>query len=163
MHPRIVLHYLFTILIFIPGSIHCMGFAKAFNYRNITLLTKEISKLAGTMCPLTAFFFIAGTILFLSKKYVWWIAGLVTVIISQVLIFDVWKDAKFGTIAKIIILFVPIFSWLSIRFENDDKKDVRENLQRTNALQTEILTEADLQPLAQPLQLYLRMQVYSTK
>ena len=48
--------------------------------------------------------------------------------ISQVLIFDVWKVAKFGAIAKIIIFVAAIFIWLSFHFENDYKKDVRENL-----------------------------------
>ena len=73
------------------------------------------------------------------------------------LIFDICKVAKFGAISKIIILVAAIFIWLSIHFENDYKKDVRENLQRTNALQTEMLTETDLQPLAnQRVQRYLR-------
>lgn len=113
-----------------------MGFAKHLITATLRYLPKKFQN------QLTAFLFIAATILFLSKKYAWWIAGLVTVIISQVLIFDVWKVAKFVEIAKIIILVAAIFIWLSIHFENDYKTDVRENMQRTNALQPEMLTIA---------------------
>jgi hypothetical protein len=44
----------------------------------------------------------------------------------------------------------------TIFFENCFKKDVKYNLQRTNALSTEMLTEADLQSLPEPVKHYLR-------
>jgi hypothetical protein len=142
-------------IILIHGLIHLMGFAKAFGYGNVTQLSREISKPFGLLWLFTAMLFIAVTGLFFSKTHSWWIVAIIAVVVSQVLIFTVWKDAKFGTIANVIILVAAVLFGGSIRFENRYKNDVKANLQRTNTLQTEILTEADLTPLPVPVQRYL--------
>ena len=151
-----MIRILFSIIIIVHGLIHFMGFAKAFNYGNITQLTKEISKPSGLLWLLTAFLFIAATILFLLKKDAWIFFGLTAVIISQILIFTVWQDAKFGTIANVIILVVAILSYGTYHFEKSYQNDVKENLQRTNILKTDLLTETDLLPLPESVQHYLR-------
>ncbi len=151
-----MLKYLLAFIILIHGLIHFMGFAKAFNYGNITQLTKEISKPSGMLWLLTAFLFIATIILFLLKKDAWIFLGLASVIISQILIFTVWQDAKFGTIANVIMLAAIILNYGTYRFEKGYQKDVKENLQRTNMLKTDLLTEADLLLLPGPVQRYLK-------
>ena len=103
-----MLKYFFALIILMHGLIHFMGFAKAFGYGNITQITKEVPKTEGIFWLLTAFIFIIATILFLLKKDAWIITSIIAVMISQILIFLVWKDAKFGTIANIIILAVAI-------------------------------------------------------
>ena len=148
--------YLLAFIILIHGLIHFTGFAKAFNYGDITQISKEISKPLGMLWLLTGFLFIAATIILLVKKDAWIFFGLTAVIISQILIFTVWKDAKFGTIANIIILVAAVLSWGSYHFEKGYQKDVKENLQRTNALKADLLTEPDLLPLPLPVQRYLK-------
>lgn len=147
---------LFSIILLGHGLIHFMGFAKAFNNGSITQISKEISKPTGVLWLLTAFLFIAATILFLVKKDAWMFVGLAAAIISQILIFTVWKDAKFGTIANIIILVAAVLSYGSYHFEKSYQKDVKENLQSTNMLKTDLLTETDLQTLPEPVQRYLK-------
>ena len=39
-----MLRYIFLFVLFVHGLIHVMGFMKAYNYGNITQLTKAISK-----------------------------------------------------------------------------------------------------------------------
>ena len=151
-----MLRIFFLIILLLHGVIHFMGFAKAFNYGNITQLTKEISKPSGVLWLLTAFLFIAATILFLLKKDAWLFFGLTAFVISQILIFTVWQDAKFGTIANIIILVVAVLSYGTYHFEKSYQNDVKENLQRTNILKTDLLTETDLLPLPESVQHYLR-------
>ena len=148
--------YVFAFIILIHGLIHFMGFAKAFNYGNITQLTKEISKPSGLIWMLTAFLFIAATVLFLLKKEAWLFFGVTAVIISQILIFTVWQDAKFGTIANVIILVAIVLNYGSYSFEKGYQNDVKENLQRTNTLQTDSLTESNLLSLPEPVQRYLK-------
>jgi hypothetical protein len=126
-----MLKYLLAFIILVHGLIHFMGFAKAFNYGNITQLTKEISKPSGLIWMLTAFLFIAATVLFLLKKDVWLFFGVTAVIISQI---------NYG----------------SYSFEKGYQNDVKENLQRTNTLQTDLLTESDLLSLPEPVQRYLK-------
>jgi hypothetical protein len=110
-----MLRYLFAFVLLMHGLIHFMGFAKAFNYGNITQLTKEISKPAGFMWLITAFLFIAATFMFVQKKDAWAVLAIIAALISQVLIILVWKDAKFGTIANLIVLFVAILSLITKR------------------------------------------------
>ena len=150
-----MLKYVFAFILVIHGIIHFMGFAKAFNYGNITQISKEISKPSGMLWLLTAFLFIAATILFLVKKDAWMFVGLAAVMISQILIFTVWKDAKFGTIANVIILVAVVFNWGTYHFEKGYQNDVKENLRRTNDLKMDLLTESDLLPLPDPVQRYL--------
>jgi len=105
---------------------------------------------------LTAFIFITTAILFLLKKDAWLFFGVAAVIISQILIFTVWQDAKFGTIANVIILVAIVLNYGSYQFEKGYQNDVNENLQRTNTLQTDLLTESDLLSLPEPVQRYLK-------
>jgi hypothetical protein len=150
------MRYIFIGVVLIHGLIHFMGFAKAFAYGNMTHLTKEISKPAGITWFVTAWLFIVTAVLILLKKDAWWIVGLLAALISQLLIFSVWKDAKFGTLANAIILVAAVFTWGTIRFENKYKKDVTENLLRSHSSKTDLLTEADIGHLPAPVQGYLR-------
>ena len=150
-----MLKYLFVFIILIHGLIHFMGFTKAFDYGNMTQLTKEISKPTGMLWLLTAFLFIATIILFLLKKDAWIFVGLVAVIISQILIFTIWKDAKFGTIANIIIVVAIVLNYGSYHFEKVYQNDVKQNLATNNSSKTELVTEADLVLLPKPIRSYL--------
>jgi hypothetical protein len=108
--------YIFAFVILLHGLIHCMGFAKAFGYGNITQLSKGISKPLGLFWLLTALLFTAAVVLFLLKRESWPMMIIITAIVSQILIITVWKDAKFGTIANIIALLIAIPCFAHIRF-----------------------------------------------
>src|SRR3954464_15223107 len=110
--------FILAFIVLIHGLIHFMGFAKAFGYGNITALTKEISKPAGVLWFITALLFVIAAVLIFMKKDVWWMPGLIAAITSQILIFMVWQDAKFGTIANVIILVAAILSFGRWQFEN---------------------------------------------
>jgi hypothetical protein len=147
---------LFAILTTVHGLIHIMGFAKAYNYGNITQLTKDISKTSGTIWLVTAILFIAVTVMLFLKKDSWWILGLIAVILSQFLIFNNWQDAKFGTIANVIILIAIVLGYGSSSFENTYKHDVSEGLTRTQNLKNTLLTEGDIKPLPTLIRQYIR-------
>ena len=132
-----------------------MGFAKALQYGNITQLTKEISRSAGMLWMIVAFLLLGGCLLFILKKESWWMIVLPAALLSQVLIVSVWTDAKFGTIANVIILIACIFSIGSWRFERSYKHDVTENRNQVPA-SLQVVTENDLQHLPTPVQNYLR-------
>ncbi len=151
-----MLKYSFAFIILIHGLIHLMGFAKAFGYGNITQLTKFISKTNGLLWFFVAILFVVATVLYLLKKESWPYIAIAAAIISQLLIITVWKDARFGTIANVIILIVAIAGWATQNFETHFRNDVKANLLRTNSLQTDLLTEADIQSLPVPVQKYIR-------
>jgi hypothetical protein len=106
-----MLKYIIAFIILIHGLIHFMGFAKAFGYGNITRLG-EVSKPMSSLWLLVAFLFITVTILLLFKKDAWIIMGMIAAILSQLLIISAWKDAKFGTVANIMLV---VFAILSIK------------------------------------------------
>lgn len=152
---NLILKYLFAFLLFMHGLIHVMGFAKAYQYGNITQLTKFISKPAGVFWMLTACLFITATILFLYKTESWPYLAIIAAFISQILIILVWKDARFGTIANIIIIAVATAAWGNLHFEKGFRNDVKKQLLRTNRIRTDLLREADVQSLPEPVQRYL--------
>ncbi len=142
-------------IILIHGLIHVMGFAKAYGYANITQLNKEITKPMGMLWLLTALLFTAAVILFIMKKDSWWILGLIAVLLSQALIFTFWKDAKYGSIANIIILVAIVAAWGSIQFENTFRKHVQTNFVTNNSISSAVITKADVQLLPDPVKKYL--------
>ena len=150
-----MLKNILVFIIFLHGLIHFVGFAKAFHFGKIIQITSDIPKPIGIVWALTASLFIATTILFFVKKDAWIFVGLVAVIISQILIFLVWKDAKFGTIANIIILVSLILNYGSYRFEKVYQNDVKRSFVSNNFSKTELLTALDLVLLPKPVQRYL--------
>jgi len=151
-----MIKYIFAFIILIHGLIHFMGFARGFGFWQYYSATKDISKLTGFLWFVTAMLLVTTSVLLLLKRESWPYIAIVAAILSQVLIITSWNDAKFGTIANIIILLVATAAWGSQQFESAFIKDVKANLQRTNTIQTSLLTEADIQPLPQPVQKYLR-------
>jgi len=151
-----MLKYFFAFILLIHGLIHFLGFAKAYGYGNITQLTKYISKINGLGWFLVAILFVLATILFLLKKESWAYIAVAAAVISQILIITVWRDAKFGSIANVIAVLAAISAWSSQQFESTFIKDVKSHLLKTGTIQTNLLTEADIQFLPFPVQKYMR-------
>ncbi|MBK8347061.1 MAG: hypothetical protein IPL08_05340 [Saprospiraceae bacterium] len=149
--------FLLLFLILIHGLIHLMGFTKAFGFAHTQQLTKNISVFTGMIWLLTAILFSITVILLLLDKNVWPYVAMTAAVISQILIFNSWQDAKFGTIANVIILLVAIINISSSTFYQRYQKDVASCLgQQKNIALNEILTEQDIVGLPIPVQKYLR-------
>jgi hypothetical protein len=153
--PSTMLRFLFIALLLLHGMIHVMGFAKAFDYGNITQLQKEISKPLGVLWLTTALLFIAAAVMYFTKT-AWWQPGLAAVVLSQILIMTAWQDAKFGTLANVIIAIVLVLAFSAWRFERGYQQDVQAGIDRTKSLHISLLTEADIRHLPAPVQRYLR-------
>jgi hypothetical protein len=132
-----------------------MGFVKAYDLAPITQLTKEISKSSGIVWLTTAVLFAISAAMFLLKKDGWPLFATLAVIISQVLIILIWKDAKFGTIANAIILLVAILGWTNRNFESRFEGDVKLNLLRLGSAKADVITQDDIAALPEPVQKYL--------
>ena len=151
-----MLKYIFIFVTLIHGLIHFMGFSKAFGYGNITQLTKEISKPMGILWFGTAVLFIICLVLYLFKKDSWIYFALVAVLLSQILIFNNWQDAKFGTIANVILLLVTIIGFFQIKFKNEFKNEVKIGLEESRKMTNSKLTEAEIAHLPEPVKKYIR-------
>jgi hypothetical protein len=132
-----------------------MGFAKAFNYAEMSQLTQPISKSQGVIWLITTLLFLATIPIFLLRKDWWWLVGFVAISASQYLIFTTWQDAKFGTIANLIILIAVFIGYGQWSFSKSYKDEVKIGLSQTANLPEEILTENDIQNLPELVQKYL--------
>lgn len=143
-------------VIFIHAFIHLLGFLKAFEFAEINQLTQHISKPMGILWLITLILFIAAAINFISNHDLWWITALAAVVLSQVLIFSFWSDAKFGTIPNIIILLVAIVAFANWSFNSYVKKEIDEMLSNISEDKKEILTEDKISHLPTIIQKWLK-------
>ncbi|NND34026.1 MAG: hypothetical protein HKN76_15665 [Saprospiraceae bacterium] len=151
-----MLKYLFLLLLFFHGLIHTLGFFKAFQIMEISQLTKDINRPQGILWLITFALFICSAILFLLRHPNWFLITLLSVVISQGLIINSWSDAKYGTVANIIILIAATISYGHFNLTNRYQEDVSTGLVRTSSLKEEILEERDLLHLPEIVQKYLR-------
>jgi hypothetical protein len=147
--------YLFAIIVLVHGLIHLMGFAKAFRYAAIKNITGKISRPAGLLWLITAMLFILALAGFLMDKSFWTIAAIAAALLSQILIATVWKDARFGTIANILILLVAIPAFARLQFQSMVNEEAAGLLSGVT-LNNERITEEDLESLPPVVQKWLK-------
>jgi hypothetical protein len=103
---------LFFIIILLHGLIHLMGFVKAFGFADISELTLPISRSRGLLWLTTALILVTAALLWFLRIESWWVAAIFGVIMSQILVFAFWQDARFGTILNVVILTVMVTGFL---------------------------------------------------
>ncbi|MFN8468372.1 MAG: DUF6544 family protein [Caldilineaceae bacterium] len=149
--------YVVIALLVVHGLITLLGFVKAFDLFPVTQLQTPVSQTAGILWLAAALLLIGSGIALLFGSQWWWVPAALGVVLSQILIFGDWGDAKAGTIANVILL-VPIVvaalgsaPWgFRARFEHD----VTEGLHQQVAA-PKLVTEADIANLPAAVQRYL--------
>lgn len=146
----------FVIFMLLHSAIHLLGFLKAFDLIELKAMNYNISKSIGMLWLISFILFFVCILLFLTGSNYWWLLGIMGTIVSQILIFNHWKEAKYGTIANMLILLVSIIgstTWnYYSKFQNDIKSIVKESLEDSET----ILEEKDLVNLPEVVQKYIR-------
>ena len=145
----------FAIFIILHGIIHFMGFSKAFKLAEISQLNQYIGKTAGAFWLLAGLLFLVSAILVFSRNEWWWVPGLAAVVISQILILLSWQDARYGTIANLIIFITLVAGFGTWNFHRSFINDYKQSLSRTERITNEPLTNSDIQHLPLPVKRYL--------
>ena len=148
--------YIFSALLFLHGAIHLMGFTKAFGYAPVENIHSEISTTSGLLWLVACVLFLSAGIAFLAKADWWYLISFIAVLLSTFLIISVWKDAKFGTIANMIILAGTIIGYGTSSYYHLYQKEVSVNLSKPNSLSESFLTENDLVNLPDAVKKYIR-------
>lgn len=149
---------LFTAVVVLHGLIHLLGPAKAFRYADLPQLTQPISHGMGVVWLVATLLMLAtGASIWLLPRW-WWVIGAIAVVVSQTAIMGSWQDAKFGTLANVIVLTGVVFGFLawgpsSLRAQYE--ADVDRGLARVTP--TSIVVDADLAHLPAPVARYLRV------
>lgn len=141
----------------VHGLIHLMGFAKAFGFAEMPQLVLPISRPLGVAWLAAAVLVLAAAGTYAGGARGFWIVAAAAVIVSQCVIVTSWGDARFGTVANVLLAALALLGFFangptSLRAQYE--RDVAHGLAHAPA--AAIVTERDLAPLPAAVQRYLR-------
>lgn len=117
---------LLAILVLAHGLIHLLGFVGELSLAKLEGVTPSDlpapwKQLLGVGWLLVTLLFLGTFAAVLLRWPSWWVLGLPAVLLSQALIFTYWSNAKYGTLANLILLVPLILAVGAARF--DDRVD----------------------------------------
>lgn len=149
-----------SLLLGLHGAIHLLGFVKGLGLAAVPQLQLAISTRVGVAWLVAALLLIGSSVLVFVAPRVWWMVALPGVLLSQLLIIGAWQDAKFGTLANVVLLVPLVIVIADLRPSSLRSRFTRDSallLAAEKSTHTPVLvTEADLAPYPQQLQRYLR-------
>jgi hypothetical protein len=147
----------FAILLLLHGAVHLLGLVKGFGLAEVAELKLPIGRTGGIIWSLAALGFMVWAVMLFIGSTRWWVVGLPTLLISQVLIFLYWSDAKFGTIPNIIALIPLVFAMLEASPNSFRSIYERESARYLALIPASMppVTEKDLEPLPPLVRTYL--------
>ncbi len=149
-----MLQGLLIALLALHGLIHFMGLGKA--YGRMDALKQPVGKPQGWLWALAGVLFLTGAVLRLLHHDTWWAPALPAVALSQALIIRHWSEARFGTVANVVVLLAIALGALTWNFRKGHRAASDAALAKVSTLPQVIVTEADLAPLPGPVQRFLR-------
>ena len=146
--------YVFLIILLAHGLIHLLGFAKAFYSTEIVKQLSGVSKPIGALWLVAFILFIITSSQFFNNKK-WFYFAFAAIFISQILIVLAWKDAKFGTIANLLILVVSIVAMGNYNFSKMVENETLALQQSIDTAAKTIITQNDINRLPVSVQKWL--------
>ena len=148
------MRWVFVALMALHGLIHGIGFADAFGLAEIDTLSQPTSRPLGVLWLLGAILVPVSALLPVRHL---WKAGSLALLASQAAIFSAWGDACYGSTLNGLLLVGVVYSFAahgprSLRAEY--QVAVRDLL--IEPITDGLVTEADLEPLPEPVRRYLR-------
>jgi hypothetical protein len=146
----------FTIIVVLHGFIHLLGFSKGYGWYDPKALTLPINKFWGSLWLISALLFLSYAFAFLQfESRITLKIGVVALILSQIIIIKFWPDAKYGTIANIIVFTVLLFGFARDYFSNMVDKEKQELISKTQKSDQSILNRKDINHLPIPVKKWL--------
>lgn len=148
---------LIPLLLLGHGLIHLMGFAKAFGYAELAQL-RPIARPEGLLWLACALLFALAAALLLVRQPFWWWPASAALVLSQGLILANWHEARFGSLANLLLLLPVLAAALAAlpsSYGNTFRAAAARTLARREA--TPLVTAADLEHLPAPVRKYLEL------
>jgi hypothetical protein len=143
-------------LLVVHGLVHLLGVAKAFQWAEVSALTRPIGRSAGVGWAAAAMLFLLAALAFWRHHERWWMVATVAVVLSQVLIWSHGREAAAGGIANLLVMVTVVLAVFVWRFRQEYRSLAQMAMSGAAAVHEHIITEADLSPLPPPVQRYLR-------
>lgn len=132
------------VLLALHGLIHVMGFVKGFGLAAVDALQLAISRPWGLVWLFAAVLMLAAAGLRAAGSGAWWMLAAPAIVVSQVLVIAFWQDAKFGTIANVLLLLATVVGFGGWRFDQSAANAVRGLIARVDGAAPAALLAADL-------------------
>lgn len=135
------------------GIVHLLGATAGPG----TDATVRVMPGAGLVWLAAAVLVVASGVGLLAGRRMWWALGVPAVVLSQVLIVTSWQDAWAGSVANLLLLVAVVHGWYA-----EGPGSARARFRRGTAAAlaapptTELLTDADLAHLPEPVARYAR-------
>ena len=144
-----------AILIILHGLMHLFGFFNTMDLVHFSKPAEGIIRINGFLWLIVAIILVAAAIFLLTERDWWWIPAFMGTAVSQYLIVTSWQDAKFGTIANIIILLTVVVGFGTWNFGYRYRSDVRQQLRQGVTGEDTLLTDEDIRHLPAPVKKYI--------
>lgn len=147
------------VLLVVHGAIHLLGVARAFELAPVPL-ARAMAPAEGLAWGAAALLFAAAAGACVLAPRWWWAPALAGVVVSQALIVGAWSDARWGTLANLIVLAAALVAAADHR-PGSLVSRTRAEVERVGAEAAAepvgpALTEADLAGLPGPVAHWLR-------
>lgn len=151
-------------VIVLHGAIHLLGTAEGLGWADVDQLTEPVSRGLGVAWGVAAVVVVAAAVLLVLRVRGRWWAMLAAALVSQVLVLTSWSDASAGTAANVLMVLAAAFGLVRER-RGGLRAEYRSRV--ATALgdpvlhplhhRTDLVTEADLEGLPDPVASYLRV------
>ncbi|MBK8482410.1 MAG: hypothetical protein IPL40_14795 [Proteobacteria bacterium] len=147
-----------ALLLVVHGATHLLGAAKGFGIAELAALKLPIGPTGGVCWLLAALGFLTSAVMLQATPSRWWMLALPTLLLSQGLIVLAWSDAKFGTLANVIVAVPLAFAILEAAPRSFGSLYALASARHLAQLPTSaaLVSEAELEALPPLLQTYLR-------
>ncbi|MCW2868626.1 MAG: hypothetical protein JWR20_2814 [Marmoricola sp.] len=141
------------------GLLHLLGAVKGLGWAPVALLAQPIDAGAGAVWLVAALLILLAALMFARGTPPWWWAvALLGAGVSQIAIATSWGDAKFGTIANVVLVLLAGYGFAALgptSFRTQWRGAAAEALADAEG-STSVVSEHDLAGLPGPLAAYVR-------
>lgn len=158
-----MLRSLILLILVFHAIIHLLGFVKYWGLAPVSQLTgRTLFAIPEHLHRPYALAWLAATLLLLAGgvgmmlRQEWWplIAG-IGVLTSQLLVIVAWPDAKFGTIANVVILLAALPAAAEVRFNRSARSDMDAMIRTAEQLPAAVITPETIAGLPDPVRRWL--------
>jgi hypothetical protein len=149
--------------ILLHGLIHLLGFSREWLFaptekvagKTVNDFSEKTSRIVGLLWLFTSALFISGAVLYAIRIEYFWIPAVAGLLLSQSLIILYWDDAKFGTIANVLVGVVILFASANFQFVKRATSEAQNIITNSQVDQLTVTTEM-AEKLPMPVQRWLK-------
>jgi len=145
-------------LVLVHGLIHLLGAAKGFGWAEVAVLEQPVGPVGGVAWLVAAVLVAAAAAVMAAGLRWWWVAAATAAVVSQAVILTSWSDARWGTIANIVVLLAAGYGFASVgpaSLEVEWQQRADSAFDESTGAAAPV-TEADLARLPEPVAAYAR-------